>query len=91
MQSKETKPGLQTTEFWLQILLQILLTLNTVGIWDYLPPRYSTFAQAILGAAYALSRGWAKSGVSVDGGGTVVQPTGTIEVNTEPAEPTSTV
>ncbi len=54
------KPGLKTTEFWMQIVLQIVLLLNTVNVWNYMPPKYTVLIQGILGAAYALSRGVAK-------------------------------
>lgn len=54
------KPGIRTTEFWMHVLLQIILILNTVGFWDYMPPKYTVLVQGILGAAYAGSRGLAK-------------------------------
>jgi hypothetical protein len=54
------KPGVRTTEFWLNLGLQIVLLLNTVGIWNYMPPKYTVLVQGILGAAYAASRGLAK-------------------------------
>lgn len=65
----ETKPGIYTTEFLVHNVLQILLALNTFHIWTYLPPRLawaSVLAQALLGAAYTISRGNAKSGKSFD-------------------------
>ena len=54
------KSGVKTTEFWLNLGLQIVFLLNTVGVWNYMPPKYSALTQAILGAAYAASRGIAK-------------------------------
>ncbi len=54
------KPGIKTTEFWMHTILQILLLLNTLGVWDYMPQKYTVIVQGILGAAYALSRGTAK-------------------------------
>ncbi len=54
------KPGILTSEFWMHTILQILLLLNTLGIWDYMPQKYTVIVQGILGAAYALSRGAAK-------------------------------
>lgn len=54
------KPGIQTTEFWMHLILQILLLLNTIGVWDYMPQKYTVLVQGILGAAYALARGTAK-------------------------------
>jgi hypothetical protein len=54
------KPGLLTTEFWMHGILQVLLLLNTLGVWDYMPQKYTVLVQGILGAAYAGSRGLAK-------------------------------
>ncbi len=54
------KPGILTSEFWMHTILQILLLLNTLGVWDYMPQKYTVIVQGILGAAYALSRGTAK-------------------------------
>jgi len=54
------KPGIQTTEFWMHLILQIILLLNTVNIWDYMPQKYTVLIQGVLGAAYALARGLAK-------------------------------
>lgn len=54
------KPGVKTTEFWMVVILQIILLLNTVQAWTYLPPHYSVMAQAILAGAYAIARGLAK-------------------------------
>lgn len=60
----ETKPSVRTSEFWLQNLAQVFLTLNTTGIWTYVHPQWvSLIAQGIVLGAYTLSRGWAKSGV----------------------------
>lgn len=56
----DPKPGLKTTEFWMHAALQIIFLLNTIGVWDYMPPRYTALVQAILGAAYAAARGLAK-------------------------------
>ncbi len=54
------KPGILTTEFWMNVVLQIILLLNTMGVWDYMPQKYTVIVQGILGAAYAGSRGLAK-------------------------------
>jgi hypothetical protein len=54
------KAGIRTTEFWTQAVLQVILLLNTVGIWNYMPPKYTVLIQGVLGAAYALARGLAK-------------------------------
>ena len=54
------KPGIRTTEFWMNVVLQIILLLNTMNVWNYMPQRYTVIVQGILGAAYAFSRGIAK-------------------------------
>jgi hypothetical protein len=54
------RPGVKTTEFWSNVVLQILLLLNTLGVWSYMPQKYTVIVQGILGAAYAFSRGIAK-------------------------------
>ncbi len=54
------KPGIRTTEFWMHGILQVLLLLNTIGVWNYMPAKYTVLVQGILGAAYAFSRGLAK-------------------------------
>lgn len=56
--------GMKTSEFWLHLGLQIVMFLNTVGIWDYMPHKYSAGVQAILFAAYSGSRGLAKFGTN---------------------------
>jgi hypothetical protein len=62
----ETKPGYLTTEFWVSILTGIYMALNTTGILDEIPTKWSTIALAVVSAAYAVSRGQAKSGVKPD-------------------------
>jgi hypothetical protein len=65
----ETKPGIYTTEFWITFALQVLLTLNTLDIWSFLPQRFlwvSLLSQAVLAGFYAVGRGIAKSGVGAD-------------------------
>ncbi len=54
------KPGILTSEFWMHGILQVLLLLNTLGVWNYMPQKYTVLVQGILGAAYAFSRGFAK-------------------------------
>jgi len=54
------KPGLKTTEFWMHAILQVILLLNTINVWSYMPAKYTVLVQGILGAAYAGSRGLAK-------------------------------
>lgn len=65
----ETKPGIYTTEFWINVILQFLFTLNTLNIWNYIPERFkwaSVLAQALLGAFYFVGRGIAKNKGSFD-------------------------
>lgn len=52
--------GIKTSEFWMHLLLQIVLMLNTIGVWKYMPPKYTVLVQGILGAFYAFARGLAK-------------------------------
>ena len=59
----ETKPGVKTTEFWVSIFTGGWMFLNTVGVTDQIPNTWSSIALAIIGAAYAVSRGQAKQGV----------------------------
>jgi hypothetical protein len=54
------KPGIRTTEFWMHMILQVILLLNTIGVWNYMPPKYTVLVQGILGAFYAFARGLAK-------------------------------
>jgi hypothetical protein len=52
--------GIRTSEFWLHGILQVILLLNTIDVWSYMPQKYTVLVQGILGAAYAGSRGLAK-------------------------------
>jgi hypothetical protein len=56
----DPKPGIRSSEFWMHLVLQIILMLNTINVWDYMPQKYTVLVQGILGAAYAGSRGLAK-------------------------------
>lgn len=56
----DPKPGIKTTEFWMHFALQIVLLLNTINVWSYMPAKYTVLVQGILGAAYAGARGLAK-------------------------------
>lgn len=59
------KPGYLTTEFWLTVLAQVFLTLNSAGIWTYVHPQWvSLVVQGGVLGGYSVSRGWAKSGAS---------------------------
>ena len=70
------KPGLKTTEFWMHGILQVILLLNTIGVWNYMPPKYTVLVQGILGAFYAFARGLAK-----------ISPPGTQTTAVYPIEP----
>lgn len=59
----ETKPGYLTTEFWVSIITGLYMFLNTTGVLDQIPNKYSGLLMSIIAAAYAVSRGQAKSGV----------------------------
>lgn len=54
--------GAKSTEFWMHMVLQVILLLNTIDVWSYMPAKYTVLVQGILGAAYAGSRGLAKLG-----------------------------
>jgi hypothetical protein len=73
----QPKAGYKTSEFWLHGILQVLLLLNTVGVWNYMNPKYTVLVQGILGAAYAFSRGLAKvaSPPAVEGTPSMLFPT----------------
>lgn len=62
--STETKPGLQTTEFWVALFTNIIGLVNLSGGWNYVPNRWSVILMAVVNAAYAVSRGQAKAGVT---------------------------
>lgn len=59
----ETKPAYLTTEFWTSIITGLYMVLNTTGVLSQIPAKWSGIAIAVIGAAYALSRGQAKQGV----------------------------
>ena len=71
----ETKPGLRTTEFWLTILVNVGALLAALA--GGLSPRWAAIASAASTGAYALARGWSKSGLKPEepGVGTVVNQT----------------
>lgn len=58
---RESKAGYKTTEFWVGIILSLLVVLDGIP----LPDKYEGVVAAALGAAYILSRGIAKKGVPV--------------------------
>jgi hypothetical protein len=65
---KETKAFYKTSEFWLMVLGQIVLTLQTSGAIDIVSHKYtwlSPILQTIIASAYILSRGQAKSGIPI--------------------------
>lgn len=60
----ETKPGVYTTEFWVNLATQVLGILQLVGVTGLnVSDKTTLLVQGIVAAAYTLSRGWAKSGV----------------------------
>jgi hypothetical protein len=62
----ETKPSINTSEFWVHLVLQVFFVLNTSQVWTYMPPKWSGLVQAVLAAGYMVSRGQAKSGIQAD-------------------------
>ncbi len=54
------KPGVQTSEFWLIVAVNVAALLATIS--SVLPERYAAIVAAVSTGLYALSRGWAKSG-----------------------------
>ena len=66
------KPGQKTTEFLLVVLTAIGLVASAAA--DWLPPRYAAIGTAIATAAYAVSRGLAKSNPPKDAATTVQTP-----------------
>lgn len=60
----ETKPGYQTTEFWVSVLTGAYMVLNTTGLVSQVPDRWAAVALAIITAAYSVARGQAKQGVA---------------------------
>lgn len=65
----ETKPSILTSEFWVMVVLQVFLTLNTTDIWNYVPERFkwvSVLGQTFLAGFYFVARGEAKKGVAAD-------------------------
>ena len=62
----ETKPGVTTTEFWITIFGNVIGVINLFDWWNYVPDRWAVIFMAILNAAYAVSRGQAKSRVPFD-------------------------
>jgi len=90
---KETKAFYRTSEFWLMVLGQLVLTLQTSGALDLVAQRYSWISpilQVVLASSYITSRGKAKSGVPSP----TEEPTG-IEEFTQPGtnvgEPGTTI
>jgi hypothetical protein len=60
----ETKPGVYTTEFWVNLATQALGILQLAGVTNLnVGDKTVLLVQGIVAGAYTLSRGWAKSGV----------------------------
>ncbi len=62
----ETKPGQKTTEFWITMLVNVLMFLNMINVWNFMPNRYSAITMAFVTGLYSVARGQAKSGVKPD-------------------------
>lgn len=62
----ETKPGIYTTEFWVALFTNAIGLVNLAGGWNYVPNKWALILMAIVNAAYAVSRGQAKSSVAMD-------------------------
>jgi hypothetical protein len=83
----ETKPSIKTSEFWIHAALQLFFLLNTLQVWTYLPAKWSGLIQAILAAAYTVSRGTAKSGIPYGPSGAMgTDGTVGIDTTTDPTE-----
>lgn len=57
----ETKPGVKTTEFWLNLAVSVGTLV--AGLSSALPPKWATIAITVSNGLYYLSRGEAKKGV----------------------------
>jgi len=55
------KPGYKTTEFWAAVAVSLGTIIASIS--QVLPPKYAAIASTVVAALYAISRGWAKSGV----------------------------
>lgn len=62
--TRETKPGIYTTEFWITIFTNLAALVDIAGA-DYLNTqnRYVVLAVAVVNGLYAVSRGRAKQGI----------------------------
>lgn len=69
---RETKPGWQTTEFWLVLLGNILINVGAVDVGG---AKYRGLFAILSVVGYALARGLAKNGIP-DGMGGPEQPVG---------------
>ena len=56
------KPGVHTTEFWFTVAADVVAVLNADKVWTFFSPTHAAAIGAVVTGAYALSRGWAKSG-----------------------------
>ena len=57
----ETRPGTQTTEFWLAIASNLLTIVAMIA--HALPPKYAVPTLSVVNGFYAIGRGLAKQGV----------------------------
>lgn len=56
------KPGVYTTEFIAMVAANAIAILNADKVWTFFSPTTSGLIMSVVTGAYALSRGWAKSG-----------------------------
>ena len=66
------KPGIQTTELWVTVLT--IIGQLVASLSGDLTPRYAAIGSAVAAAAYAISRGLAKTPVPVVPPTTVAPP-----------------
>lgn len=63
----ESKPGIQTTEFWVTVFTSLTALVDLLGLADYVPDSVSGIVLAAVAGAYSVSRGVAKAGVTPSG------------------------
>jgi len=59
-------PGMKTSEFLLTIAANVIAVLDYAKVWNIAPHSQMLALQAIITAAYSLSRGWAKSSSGIN-------------------------
>jgi hypothetical protein len=58
--------GMKTSEFLLALVANVIAVLDYAHVWTVAPKGYVVLLQAAVSGLYALSRGWAKSGSTVN-------------------------